>query len=172
MSRNLTTWCGYEASADDCPELLELLVETAEDVRVRRRVHGPLVCANVAVFGPDDVPSARTVLDWPAWILRNLYAPVGLMVGRFWIGEERNDKHSRVIAPPPVSFFSIRHSFPPQDARFLAKMPHVAARLAEANDDGRDVLPTWLGTPLSPQAVRDRYSELVKMFPPERAVAP
>ena len=68
MNRNLTTWSGYEAGPDDGPDLLALLIGTAEYLRARRRVDGHLVCANIAINGPHDIPTARAVLDWPHWI--------------------------------------------------------------------------------------------------------
>lgn len=171
MSRNLTTWCGYEADADDGPDLLAVLVHTAENLRRQRDAAGLLVCANVAVFGPTNIPSARAVLDWPHWIARKLYAPVQLMVGKFWIGEQEDDRSGRAIAPPPVSFFSLRHSIVAKDARFLANLPGVARQLASAHEDYRDVLMPWLGVPLTPKTVKQRYAELKAVFPAEKKVS-
>lgn len=170
MSRNLTTWSAFEATPDDVADLLALLVYTAEQLRAQRRRHGQLVCANIAIFGPHDIPSAQAVLDWPHWITRKLYAPVQLMIGKFWIGEQEDDRFGRAIAPPPVSFFSLRHSVVAKDARFLHNLPGVAAQLADAGDDERDVLLPWLGVPLTPQTVKQRYSELKALFPAERKV--
>jgi hypothetical protein len=170
LSRSLTTWCGYEAGAEDAPQLLALLVETAEQVRQLRSTHGQLACANIAIYGPTDIPSAQAVLDWPHWITRKLYAPVQLMVGKFYIGEQEDDKHGATIAPPPISFFSIRHSTPAKDARFLSNLPGVAAQLAHANEDNRDVLMPWLGVPCTPEAAMSRYAELKTLFPAERKV--
>jgi hypothetical protein len=172
MDHDLTTWCSYEAGPTDTAGLLAVLVETAEDLRQRRRVGGPLVCANIAVFGPTDIASARAVLDWPHWITRKLYAPVQLMVGKFWIGEMEDDRHGLAIMPPPVSFFSLRHSVVRKDARFLHNLPGVAAQLAESHDDGRDVLFPWLGVPLTPDTVKQRYDELKAVFPAEQKVSP
>lgn len=170
IDRGLTTWCAYEAEAEDAPDLLAVLVATAEDLRARRRRHGQLVCANIAILGPHDIPTARAVLDWPRWITRKLYAPVQVMVGKFWIGELEQDRFGVPIAPPPVSFFSIRHSVVAKDARFLQNLPGVAAQLAASVDDGRDVLLPWLGVPLTPTTVRARYEELKALFPAERKV--
>jgi hypothetical protein len=170
LSRNATTWCSYEADVDDGPELLGALTEAAEEVRVQRREAGILACANIAIFGPNDIASARAVLDWPHWMARKLYAPVALMVGKFWIGEQEDDRNGHPIAPPPVSFFSIRHSFPAKDARFLSNLPGVAEQLASSDEDERDVLMPWLGVPLTPQAVRARYVDLLAVFPAEQKV--
>jgi hypothetical protein len=170
MRRNLTTWCGYEAGDTDGPDLLALLVDAAEDVRAKRRTHGLLVCANIAVFGPRDIRTAKAVLDLPHWIARNLYASVQLMIGKFWIGEEEADRHGQTIAPPPVSFLSIRHSVLPKDARFLSNLPRVAQQLASAHDDHQDVLTPWLGVPLTPETVHARYADLVSLFPAEQKV--
>jgi len=171
MSRNLTLWCGYEASPDDRPELLGLLVKSAENVRAVRREHGQLACANIAIYGPTDIPSAQAVLDWPHWITRKLYAPVQLMIGKFYIGEQEDDKYGTPIAPPPISFFSIRHSTPAKDARFLANLPGVAAQLAKADEDNRDVLMPVLGVPCTPETAASRYADLVRLFPAEQKVA-
>lgn len=170
MSHGMTTWSGYDAGPDDGPGLLGVLVEAAEQVRAERRSRGPLVCVNVAIFGPTDIPSARAVLDWPHWIARKLYAPVALMIGKFWIGEREKDRHRVDIAPPPVSFFSVRHSFTAKDARFLANLPGVAVQLAGAEDDGRDVLAPVLGVANTADTVRERYADLKAAFPAERKV--
>jgi hypothetical protein len=170
MRHGLTTWSGYEAEPDDGPLLLAQLVEAAEDVRAKRRAGGSLACVNIAVFGPVDIPTARAVLDWPHWIARKLYAPVAVMVGKFWIGEEEQDRHGVDIAAPPVSFLSVRHSFTVKDARFLANLPTVAAELGAADEDGHDVLMPVLDIPLTPDAVRDHYTELRSAFPAERKV--
>jgi hypothetical protein len=170
LSRNATTWTSYEADAGDGPELLAALTGAAEGVRARRRESGILACANIAILGPHDIASARAVLDWPHWIARKLYAPVALMVGKFWIGEQESDHGGRPIAPPPVSFFSIRHSFPAKDARFLSNLPGIARQLANGHEDDRDVLMPWLGVPLTPETARARYADLMAMFPAERKV--
>jgi hypothetical protein len=87
------------------------------------------------------------------------------MIGKFWIGEVENDRGQLPIMPPPVSFFSIRHSVPAKDARFLGNLPDVAAMLAEADDDGHDVLIPHLGVPCTPDAVAANYDTLVARFP-------
>lgn len=171
MSRNLTTWCSYQAGEEDGPDLLALLIETAEAVRAVRRVKGNLVCANIAIFGPTDIPSAKSVLDWPHWLARKLYAPVELMIGKFWIGELEDDKFGRPIAPPPASFFSVRHSSVSKDARFLSNLPGVAAQLAQAEEDNRDVLMDVLGVPCTPANAAGRYADLKALFPAEQKVA-
>jgi uncharacterized protein DUF6875 len=165
LGRDLTTWAGYAAGSDDCAALLGLLVDTAEAVRASRRTHGPLACANIAIIGPTDITTARAVVDWPHWIARNLYAPVGLMIGKFWIGEAEEDKLGRPIMPPPVSFFSIRHSYPVKDARFLHALPAVAAALDVAVDDGRDILHPHLGVLASAAAATNSYDTLKAAFP-------
>jgi hypothetical protein len=171
MTKRQTTWSSYDAGPDDGPDLLAVLVEAAEQVRAARREGDLLVCPNIAVFGPTDVASARSVLDWPHWIARKLYAPVAVMVGKFWIGEQEQDRHGRDVVPPPISFFSVRHSFAAKDARFLANLPGVARQLAEADEDGRDVLMPVLGVPITPETVRQHYAALKSAFPAERKVA-
>jgi hypothetical protein len=161
----LTTWSAYQADETDAPDLLGLLIGSAEEVRAGRREHGPLVCHNIAIVGPTDILSAQAVLDWPHWIARNLYAPVGLMIGKFWVGEREDDKYGRAIMPPPVSYFSTRHSYPAKDARFLRRLPAVAAALAAAVDDGRNVLTAHLGRPGTPADAVAAYDTLRTRFP-------
>jgi hypothetical protein len=57
------------------------------------------------------------------------------MFGKFAAGEERGG-----IATPPVSFLPVRVAVRPRDPRFLGATPDLAAAVAEAVDDGRDVL--------------------------------
>lgn len=165
VQRGLTLWSAYRAAATDQSALFAMLVETAEELRVARRESGPLVCRNVAVFGPETVDAARRLLDWPAWLARNLYAPVQVMVGRFWVGVELDDSRGAPMLPPPVSFFSIRHSIPGKDGLFLAaKLPEVMAILAAGpGDDGRDVFLGPFGRPVDDPA--SVYRELAEAFP-------
>ncbi|MFZ3548753.1 hypothetical protein ACODT3_24690 [Streptomyces sp. 4.24] len=57
------------------------------------------------------------------------------MFGKFTAGEVRGD-----IPVPPVSFLPVRVAVRPRDPRFLGGTPELAAAVAEAVDDGRDVL--------------------------------
>jgi hypothetical protein len=166
VERGLTQWSAWEAeSPADGAALFAMLVDNAEGLREDRRRDGPLVCRNIVLFGPTDQESARAFMDWPAWIARNLYAPVQMMVGRFWIGLKRNDSKGSQMMTPPVSFFTMRHSIASKDGLFLAeKVPGIMAILEKGpRDDGRDVFAGPLGRKFSdPAAV---YRELAGVFP-------
>lgn len=76
VRRGLTVWSAVEAEPGDEPDLFGLLIEHGEQVRAKRRTHGPLVCHNVALFGPTDDQAAKRLMERPVWVARNLYAPV------------------------------------------------------------------------------------------------
>ncbi|MBB6170063.1 hypothetical protein HNR23_000123 [Nocardiopsis mwathae] len=166
VDRGLTVWSAYDAETGDQPELFALLVESAEGLRAARRESGPLACRNIAILGPEDSDSARKLLQWPAWLARNLYAPVQLMVGRFWTGVELVDSKGQAMMPPPVAFFSLRNAIPSKDGLFLAeKLPDIMAILEQGpGDDGRDVFTEPLGQPVDDPA--SVYTELKALFPP------
>ncbi|MGH3550949.1 MAG: hypothetical protein ACRDQU_23080 [Pseudonocardiaceae bacterium] len=104
-------------------------------------------------------------MDWPAWLARNLYAPVQMMVGRFWVGMRRADSKGKPMTPPPVSFFSVRPAVPHRDGLFLStKLPGIMAILeASTVDDGRDVFAQPLSRRVDDPA--SVYTELVAAFP-------
>lgn len=134
LERELTGWTVYEASGDAGAveaEVFHAAVQAAEWVRpLASRRHGMLVCENIVVLGAD-----AGTLVWPHWALKNLYGPVGLMFGKFTAGEVRGD-----LPVPPVSFLPVRVAVRPRDPRFLGATPELAAAVAEAVDDGHDVL--------------------------------
>ncbi|CAM3631824.1 hypothetical protein GCM10009799_25790 [Nocardiopsis rhodophaea] len=166
VDRGLTVWSAYDAEPGDQPGLFALLVETAEELRTARRESGPLACRNIAILDPEDSESARKIMQWPAWLARNLYAPVQLMVGRFWTGVELDDSKGRAMMPPPVSFFSLRNAIPSKDGLFLSeKLPEIMAILEQGpGDDGRDVFAEPLGRRVDDPA--SVYRELKGLFPP------
>ncbi|MFJ6568533.1 hypothetical protein ACIQNU_14005 [Streptomyces sp. NPDC091292] len=138
LDRGLTGWTLYEAVGaplDVEAEVFHAAVQAAEWVRpLAARAHGAFVCENVAILG-----AGREVVQWPHWALKHLYGPVGLMIGKFAAGEERTDGRGRSISPPPVSFLPVRVAVRPRDGRFLHRTPNLAAVVASARDDGRDV---------------------------------
>ncbi len=165
VQRGLTLWSAYQAAPGEQADLFAMLLGHAEELRVARRSTGILACRNIAVLGPKDQEEARRRLQWPAWVARHLYAPVRLMVGRFWTGVELTDSRGRAMLPPPVAFFSLRTAIPSRDGLFLAeKVPQVMEVLAQAPpDDGRDVLRSVLGHEVAdPAAV---YHHLKARFP-------
>jgi hypothetical protein len=164
LRAGLTTWTVYRAEGDAEAveaELFHAGVRAAEWLRpLLTRPHGLLRCENVVLLG--DVPQARhrDLLAWPHWILKHLYGPLGIMFGKFPAGEEEVSTAGHRIPAPPVSFFPVRAAVRRRDPRFLRATPGLAAELAVAADDGRDVfehlptdwkdLRTWAGHPLPP----------------------
>ncbi|MFD7610501.1 hypothetical protein [Streptomyces sp. NPDC059828] len=138
VQHGLTGWTVYEAAGGPSgveAEVFRLGVEFAERVRgLAKRPRGSLVCENIAVFGAD-----REVLAWPHWALKNLYAPVGVMFGKFPTGEQGSDHLGRQVPEPPVSFLVVRAAVPVRDPHFLSRTPNLAATVAASADDGRDV---------------------------------
>ncbi|WP_149184082.1 hypothetical protein [Streptomyces sp. TRM49041] len=146
VERGLTGWTVYEAAGDEDDieaEVFHAGVQAAEWVRpLAGRRHGALVCENIVLLGAD-----YGVMKWPHWALKNLYGPMGLMFGKFRAGEEHTDRYGRDVPSPPVPFMPVRGAVRPRDPRFLAATPTLAAALANAVDDGRDVFadvpPEW-----------------------------
>ncbi|MCD9145492.1 hypothetical protein [Streptomyces albireticuli] len=112
----------------------------AERARKRARLLGPLVCENVTVRWGAPSEEQRRLLVWPHWALKCLYAPVGLMAGKFWRGEVADDRRGRPVPPPPLSFLSLRPAVRTRDPQLLTSHPEVGDIIAVAADDGRDVL--------------------------------
>ncbi|MBV6696256.1 hypothetical protein KV557_03825 [Kitasatospora aureofaciens] len=117
-------------------------VQAAEYVRsLAPRPRGHLVCENVVIDG-----AGRREIDWPHWALKNLYGPVGLMIGKFWAGEVDESRQGGRLPVPPVTFLSVQPAVRPLDPRFLEDTPELAETIAVAHDDGRDVLAPVIGT--------------------------
>ncbi|MEV5568008.1 hypothetical protein AB0L54_34920, partial [Streptomyces sp. NPDC052196] len=73
-------------------------------------------------------------------VLKNLYGPVGVMFGKFYAGEEEVTAAGHRTPAAPASFLPVRAAVRRRDPRFLSATPDLAAALAAADDDGRDVL--------------------------------
>ncbi|MCK9869378.1 hypothetical protein MRI28_06870 [Nocardiopsis dassonvillei] len=167
VEKGLTVWSAVEAGPGDEAGLFAALVESAELLRRDRRELGPLACRNIAVLGPGDEGRARQLMQWPAWLARNLYAPVQLMVGRFWTGVRLTDSKGEAMMPPPVSFFSLRNAIPSKEGTFLAaKVPEILDVLAAGpGDDGRNVFTEPLGRAVATTDAASVYADLVRCFP-------
>ena len=125
--------------------------DTPHPLVSRRR--GNLVCENVVILGDVEGAGQPELLSWPHWALKNLYAHVGIMFGKFWAGEQDTDRHGRDIPPPPFSFLSVRPAVRPVDPRFLDSTPNLAQAVAAGADDGCDVFESE-GIPRDWKAVR------------------
>jgi hypothetical protein len=99
------------------------------------------------------------LLAWPHWALKNLYGPVGVMLGKFIQGVAETGRTGHGIPPPPFSFLPVRAAVRPLDPKFLRSTPDLAAALARAVDDGRDV---FEHIPCEWKAVREWASSLPK----------
>ncbi|MFE0580268.1 DUF6875 domain-containing protein [Streptomyces sp. NPDC058874] len=143
LQQGLTTWTFYRADGDPVAveaELFHAGVQAAEWLRpLLNRPHGGLRCENIVLLG--EVPGARhrDLLAWPHWVLKNLYGPVGIMFGKFYAGEEETTRAGDRIPAAPVSFLPVRAAVHRRDPCFLTATPDLAAALAVAEDDGRDL---------------------------------
>jgi hypothetical protein len=166
VQRGLTEWSAVEAGPGDEPALFAFLVDHAEQVRAARRAHGPLVCHNVALLSPTDDQAAKRLMERPVWVARNLYAPVQIVVDRFWIGVGRRPGEGRSVMPHvPVSYFMIRCGIANRDRVIVSPRPadELAALRAGPGDDGRDVIATQLGWPVTDPA--DAWNPLMNALP-------
>ncbi|MEU4116334.1 hypothetical protein AB0F71_17775 [Kitasatospora sp. NPDC028055] len=144
VGRQQTGWTVYEISSTDRDaveaELFHAGVQAAEWIRpLKCRPHGILTCENVVILGSVPGTDHQELLRRPYWALRNLYAPVGVLFGKFPAGRRETDSFGRNIPPAPFSFLPVRAAVRSRDPRFLANTPGAAQALAAADDDGRDV---------------------------------
>lgn len=145
VERGLTRWTVYEITTTDADpveaEVFHAGVEAAETIRERmREPGGALACECVVLLGSE--VDHRTVTAWPYWALRNLYAPLGVLLGKFYAGDTETDSFGSVIPPAPFSFLPVRAAVKQRDPRFLGSTPEMARALAAADDDGRNVFAT------------------------------
>lgn len=163
VRRGMTGWTVYEIAPGSHryaveAELFHAGVQAAEWVRpLMARPFGTLVCENVVLLGRCEGADHRELLAWPHWALKHLYAPVGVMFGKFAQGAVETGRHGRSVPPPPFSFLPVRAGVRPLDPEFLTGTPDLAAALAVAVDDGRDV---FEHIPCEWKAVREWASSL------------
>ncbi|WP_236046330.1 hypothetical protein [Streptacidiphilus fuscans] len=141
----MTRWTVYETATADLhaveSEVFHVGVEAAETIRRRmREPGGALACECVVLLGSDVDHRAATA--WPYWALRNLYAPLGVLLGKFYAGHTETDSFGTVIPPAPFSFIPVRAAVKQRDPCFLNSTPEVARALSAADDDGRNVFET------------------------------
>ncbi|MGW7446468.1 hypothetical protein [Kitasatospora sp. NPDC054795] len=145
VRRCMTGWTVYEIAPGSHryaveAELFHAGVQAAEWVRpLMPRPYGILACENVVLTGRCEGVDHRELMAWPHWALKHLYAPVGVMFGKFPQGAVERGRRGQDIPPPPFSFLPVRAGVRPLDPKFLTGTPDLAAALAIAADDGRDV---------------------------------
>ncbi|WP_405980217.1 hypothetical protein [Streptomyces sp. NBC_00158] len=143
LRRDCTTWTVYRADGDaDAVEAQLFHAGGRAAERLRSLVRGPyggLRCDNVVILGQVPGVRHRELMAWPHWALKNLYGPVGIMFGKFYAGEEETAGDGGRIPAAPFSFIPVRAAVRRRDPHFLAATPDLAAALAVADDDGRDV---------------------------------
>ncbi|MFI9787254.1 hypothetical protein ACIHEI_27680 [Kitasatospora sp. NPDC051984] len=163
VRRGMTGWTVYEITPGAHQyaveaELFHAGVQAAEWVRpLMRRPYGTLVCENIVLLGHCDGADHRELMAWPHWALKHLYAPIGIMFGKFLQGAAETGRYGQRIPPPPFSFLPVRVGVRPLDPRFLTKTPDLATALAVSVDDGRDV---FEHIPCEWKAVREWASSL------------
>lgn len=111
----------------------------------RIRTHtecGALACENVifnvATYSSKQI-SGEHLLSWPHWLLKSLYSRVGIMFGKFWIGETIKSRKQEPIITPPCNFISIRSVIKNKDPYFFTKSQHLLKELIHSDDRGQDV---------------------------------
>ncbi|MFB8286422.1 hypothetical protein [Kitasatospora purpeofusca] len=145
IRRGMTGWTVYEVTPGSHryaveAELFYAGVQAAEWVRpLMARPYGVLACENVVLRGHCVGADHRELLAWPHWALKHLYAPVGVMVGKFAQGAAETGRRGGRIPPPPLSFLPVRAGVRPLDPNLLTGTPDLAAALSVAVDDGREV---------------------------------
>ncbi|MFF8310882.1 hypothetical protein [Streptomyces lydicus] len=143
LRRGLARWHCYEADpyADhDAVEagVFEAGAWSAEQVRARRAA-GLGVCEVIALERGMDRFSEMRVLQWPHWALKLLYAPVGVMFGKFTPSDRRTDRFGRPVTPPPVALLAVRPALATLDPILLPSAPRLRRAIATSVDDGREV---------------------------------
>ncbi|MFJ6771593.1 hypothetical protein ACIQOV_11605 [Kitasatospora sp. NPDC091257] len=145
IRRGMTGWTVHEIAPGSHryaveAELFYAGVQAAEWVRpLMPRPYGVLTCENVVLVGHCEGAEHRELMAWPHWALKHLYAQVGVMFGKFPQGTVERGRCGQGIPPPPFSFLPVRAGVRPLDPKFLMETPDLAAALAVAADDGRDV---------------------------------
>ncbi|MFJ6141534.1 hypothetical protein [Kitasatospora sp. NPDC092286] len=162
-ARGMTGWTVYEIASGTYryeveAELFHAGVQAAEWIRpLMARPNGLLACENVVIVGQCADADHRELLAWPHWALKNLYGPVGVMFGKFVKGAAETSRAGHNIPPAPASFLPVRAAVRPLDPKFLTNTPDLAAAVAGAVDDGRDV---FEHIPCEWKAVREWASSL------------
>lgn len=93
---------------------------------------GILACENVIFKLPQKFENidGQRLFSWPHWLLKILYTQVGIMVGKFWIGEQLQGRNGLQIPSPPCHFFSLRSAIKERDPYFFTCAQQLLADLS------------------------------------------
>jgi hypothetical protein len=104
-----------------------------------------LLCENLVLQLPDALIPGKELFGWPHWLLKITYTKVGVLFGKFWIGERDTSKSGAEIPSTPYHFLSIRTAIKPVDNRFFSKAPQLTEEYVRSCDSGENVLSDMLG---------------------------
>ncbi len=100
-----------------------------------------LSCDNLIFrFSNEAEIDGKALFAWPHWLLKVHYTEVGVLFGKFWLGEEENSRLGIPIPPPPYHVLSIRSAIVKRDPKFFQKAPDLLGDMLESDDDGRDIM--------------------------------
>ena len=100
-----------------------------------------LSCDNLIFrFASEKAVDGKALFAWPHWLLKTHYTEVGVLFGKFWLGEQENSRLGEPIPPPPYHVLSIRSTIIKRDPAFFQKAPGLLGDLLESDDDGRNVV--------------------------------
>ncbi|RKL64950.1 hypothetical protein CR203_23365 [Salipaludibacillus neizhouensis] len=149
-NKNLLYATQYSLSGSDIKELQSQMfyygvIHTEKLRKMRRSIPNKgdslLVCENVIFKLPEELQciDGKELFSWPHWTLKTLYTDVGVMFGKFWVGEKDTSRDNIPITEPPSNFFSIRSAIKTSDPYFFKKAPQLLPTLINSFDDVRDI---------------------------------
>lgn len=83
--------------------------------------------------------NGEALFGWPHYLLKLLYTQVGIMLGKFWIGEQLVSRRGKSVPNPPCHFLSIRSAIKRRDAAFLHKTEFLSPVMLASDDHGQNV---------------------------------
>lgn len=153
IARAQLSYSEYRIQADTVIECQAAIMHTgsyhAERVRnARRQQSGAMLqcdCPLFEIVGPVAAHNRRNLFERPHLLLMLLYAPVGVIVGRFWPGPARLNAQGLPRPVPPTDLLAVRSALPSKDERFFEDAPVLHREFIHGMDDGRDVLAHYGG---------------------------
>ncbi|SFC18370.1 hypothetical protein [Streptomyces aidingensis] len=112
----------------------------AKTVRARRTAGRGWACEVITLDWPAPDPQPAAILNRPHWAIKCAWAPVGVLPGKFAPGAGRPDRAGRTVPDPPLPVLAVRDSVPAADPDLLRSTPGIGRVLAQAREDGRDIL--------------------------------